>query len=222
VGAPVELSVTPSPAIAEVAIPVEGVSATIEGEKQGPVLSEIRAEHLAPPPVPLASQPATTMSKVESSAHPMFSQAVADAATPVLAPRARRKSGKEKSRRGGQIELFEGHLETDHKPGNPAADARTRASAENSKTPALQLKPSSAASTPGELAESTGHPMNQAAVQPQAEPQAVSAGAENQSDMVTGPPDLLVIEGLAATDGLARTGGNPKLFFKALQHFVEN
>jgi sensor domain CHASE-containing protein/HPt (histidine-containing phosphotransfer) domain-containing protein len=37
------------------------------------------------------------------------------------------------------------------------------------------------------------------------------------------PPelDLPEVEGLAAADGLARTGGNPKLYFKALQHFVE-
>jgi sensor domain CHASE-containing protein/HPt (histidine-containing phosphotransfer) domain-containing protein len=37
------------------------------------------------------------------------------------------------------------------------------------------------------------------------------------------PPELglPVVEGLAAADGLARAGGNPKLYFKALQHFVE-
>ena len=64
--------------------------------------------------------------------------------------------------------------------------------------------------------------MNQVTVEPKSEPQAAGAGAENQSDMVTGPPDLLLIEGLAATDGLARAGANPKLYLKAVQRFVEH
>ena len=64
--------------------------------------------------------------------------------------------------------------------------------------------------------------MNQVTVQPQSEPQAVSAGLENHSATTTVPLDLPVIEGLAATDGLARAGANPKLYFKALQRFVEH
>jgi HPt (histidine-containing phosphotransfer) domain-containing protein len=50
----------------------------------------------------------------------------------------------------------------------------------------------------------------------------VSAGVEDHSATATVPPDLPVIEGLVATNGLGRTGSNPKLYFKALQRFVEN
>jgi HPt (histidine-containing phosphotransfer) domain-containing protein len=64
--------------------------------------------------------------------------------------------------------------------------------------------------------------MNQVTVQLQSEPQTVSLGVEDHSATATVPPDLPVIEGLAATDGLVRAGANPKLYFKALQRFVEH
>jgi len=152
----------------------------------------------------------------------MSNEALADAAALTSVPRAKRKSGREKSRRGDQIELFEGQVEAGHKPANPAADTRARKSAEDSRLPALQLGPSSAASAPKELEESAGHSMNQGTVQLQSEPEAVSAGVESHSATATAPPDLPVIEGLAATDGLSRSGANPKLYFKALQRFVEH
>jgi HPt (histidine-containing phosphotransfer) domain-containing protein len=44
---------------------------------------------------------------------------------------------------------------------------------------------------------------------------------ENHPATTAAPLELPVIDGLAATDGLARAGANPKLYFKALQHFVE-
>ena len=49
----------------------------------------------------------------------------------------------------------------------------------------------------------------------------MSAGLENHSATTAAPLDIPIIEGLAATDGLARAGADPKLYFKALQHFVE-
>ena len=157
---PIEMSVAPSPEIAAVAAPVERIFATVAGEKPALVPVEIRAEHLAAPPAPLAFPLAATMSEAESSAHPMSSESVANAAAP------RRHPG-----RGG----------------NPAEQTLVVATrwkclkAEDSRIPALQLEPSSAASAPKELEESAGHSMHQVTVQPQsepeAEPEAVSAGA---------------------------------------------
>jgi two-component system sensor histidine kinase/response regulator len=63
--------------------------------------------------------------------------------------------------------------------------------------------------------------VNQVTAQPQSEPQAVGAGLANHSATTAAILDLPVIEGLVASDGLARAGDNPKLYFKALQHFVE-
>jgi len=224
---PVELSVASSPAIALVAAPVEQSSATVAEEKIGPVPSESRGEHLAATPRSLAVPPVTTSSKAESSPHPTSNEALADDTALTSVPRAKKKSARmakhEKVRRDDQIDLFKAQLEEGQKPANPAADARAIASAEDSRLPANELEPTSAACAPQELEESSaGHSMNQVTVQPQSEPQAVSAGLENHSTTTTVPLDLPVIEGFAATDGLARAGANPKLYFKALQRFVDH
>lgn len=79
---PIEMSTAPSPEIDAVAAPVERIFATVAGEKPALVPVEIRAEHLAAPPAPLAFPLAATMSEAESSAHPMSSEAVANAASP--------------------------------------------------------------------------------------------------------------------------------------------
>ena len=157
----------------------------------------------------------------------MSHEALADDTALTSAPRAKRKSARmakrEKVRCDNQIDLFKAQLEEGQKPANPAADARVIASAEDSRLPANDLEPTSAASAPQESEESSaGHSMNQVTVQPQSEPQAVSAGLENHSTTTTVPLNLPVIEGLAATDGLSRSGANPKLYFKALQRFVEH
>jgi HPt (histidine-containing phosphotransfer) domain-containing protein len=233
---PVELSVASSPAIALVAAPVEQSSATVAGEKIGPVPSERRGEHLAATPTSLAVPPATTRSKAESSPHPTSNEALADDTALTSAPRAKKKSARmakrEKVRRDDQIDLFEAQLEAGQTPANPAADAHAIASAEDSRLPSLELEPTSSAFAPQELEKSAGRSMKQVTAQPktlestapkpQSEPQAVSAGLENHSATTAVPLDLPVIEGLAATDGLARAGANPKLYFKALQRFVEN
>jgi HPt (histidine-containing phosphotransfer) domain-containing protein len=232
---PVELSVASKPAIAALAASVEASSATVVEEKPGPVPSESRGEHLAVMPAPSAVPAATTSSTANSSAHPTSHEARAEAATLTPVPQAKRKSARiakrEKVRRDEQVNLFEGQLEADQTPANPAANARAIASAEDSGLPALELAPTSAASAPQEPEEPAGGPVNQVtaqpktsestAPQPQSEPQTVSAGLEDHSATTADPLDLPVIEGLATTDGLARAGANPKLYFKALQHFVE-
>ena len=128
---------------------------------------------------------------------------------------------REQVRRHDQIDLFEGQLEEGQTPANSAPNARAIASAEGTRLPALGLAPTSATSAPQELAAPAGGPVNQVTAQPQSEPQAVGAGLGNHSATTTALLDLPVIEGLAATDGLARAGDDPKLYFKALHHFVE-
>ena len=232
---PVELSVASSPAIAVLAASVEASSATVVEEKPGPVPSESREEHLAVMRVPSAVPAATTSSTANSSAHPTSHEALAEAASLTPVPQAKRKSARiakrEKVRRDEQVNLFEGQLEADQTPANPAANARAIASAEDSGLPALELAPTSAASAPQEPEEPAGGPVNQVtpepdtsegtAPQPQSAPQAVSAGSEDHSATTAAPLDLPIIEGLAAADGLARAGADPKVYFKALQHFVE-
>jgi sensor domain CHASE-containing protein/HPt (histidine-containing phosphotransfer) domain-containing protein len=222
---PVELSAASSPAIAVLAEPVEQTSAAVVGEKLVPVPSESRGERLAATPAPLAVPPTTTSSKANSSAHPMSHEARAEAGAHTSLPRAKGKSARmakrEQVRRHGPIDLFEGQLKAGQTPANPAPNARAIASAEDTRLPALELAPTSAASAPQELKESAGGPVNQVTAQPQSEPQAVGAGLGNDSATTAALLDLPVIEGLAATDGLARAGDNPKLYFKALQHFVE-
>ncbi|MGO8928993.1 MAG: CHASE domain-containing protein [Limisphaerales bacterium] len=222
---PVELSAASSPAIAVLAEPVEQSSATGVGEKLGSVPSEGRGEHLAATPAPSAVPPTTTSSKANSSAHPTSHEARAEVGAHTSVPRAKRKSARmakrEQVRRHDQIDLFEGQLEAGQTPASPAPNARVTASAEDSGCPAFELAPTSAASARQELAESAGGSVNQVTAQPQSEPQAVGAGLDNHSAITAVLLDLPVIEGLAATDGLARAGDNPKLYFKALQHFVE-
>jgi sensor domain CHASE-containing protein/HPt (histidine-containing phosphotransfer) domain-containing protein len=229
---PVELAVASSPAIAVLAAPVEQTVAT----ELGPVPSESQGEPLAATPAPLAVPPATTNSKVNSSAHARSDEVLAEAGALTSLPRAKRKSAsriakREKVRRDDQIDLFEGQREAGQTPANPNANSRAAASAEDSGRPALELVPTSAASAPQELEEPAEGPVNQVtappdasestAPRPQSEPQAASAGMENHSATTAAPLDLPVIEGLAAADGLARVGADPKVYFKALQHFVE-
>src|ERR1019366_2417091 len=201
----VELAVDSSPAIAVLAAPVEQASAT----ELGPVPSESQGEPLAVTPAPLTVPPATTSSKVNSSAHPGSHEALAEAGAPTSLPRAKRKSARvakrEKVRRDDQIELFEGQLEAGQTPANPDPNPRTAALAEG---------PVNQVIAPPDASEST-------APQPQSEPQVASAGLKDHSATTGAPLDLPVIGGLAATDGLARAGADPKLYFKALQHFVE-
>jgi sensor domain CHASE-containing protein/HPt (histidine-containing phosphotransfer) domain-containing protein len=222
---PVELSAALSPAIDVLAEPVEPSSATVVGEKLGPIPSESRVEHLAATPAPLAVPPTTTTSKANSSAHPMSHEARAEAGAHPSVPRAKRKSARMAKReqvpRHDQIDLFEGQLEAGQTPAKPAPNAPAKASAEDTRLPVLELAPASAASVPQALEESVGGPVNQVTAQPQSEPQAVGAGLANHSETTPAVLDLPVIEGLAATDGLARAGDNPKLYSKALQHFVE-
>ena len=229
---PVELAVASSPAIAVLAAPVEQTVAT----ELGPVPSESQGEPLAATPAPLAVPSATTNSKVNSSAHARSDEVLAEAGALTSLPRAKRKSAsriakREKVRRDDQIDLFEGQREAGQTPANPDANSRAAASAEDSGRPALELVPTSAASAPQELEEPAEGPVNQVtappdasestAPRPQSEPQAASAGMENHSATTAAPLDLPVIEGLAAADGLARVGADPKVYFKALQHFVE-
>jgi sensor domain CHASE-containing protein/HPt (histidine-containing phosphotransfer) domain-containing protein len=218
---PVELAVASSPAIAVLAAPVEQSVAT----ELGPVPSESQGEPLAVTPAPLAVPPATTSSKVNSSAHPRSHEALAQAGALMSLPRAKGKSARvakrEKVRRDDQIDLFEGQLQAGQTPANPTANTRAAASAEDSDLPALELAPTSAASAPQELEEPAEGPVNQVTAQPQSKPPAASAGLKNHSATTAAPLDLPIIEGLAATDGLARAGADPKLYFKALQHFVE-
>jgi sensor domain CHASE-containing protein/HPt (histidine-containing phosphotransfer) domain-containing protein len=202
---PIELAVASSPAVAVLAAPVEQTSAT----ELGPVPSESQGEPLAAAPAPLSVPPATTSSKVNSSAHPRSHEALPQAGALTSLPRTKRKSAsipkREKVRRDDQIALFEGQLEVGQTPVNPDANSRTAASAEG---------PVNQVIAPPDASEST-------APQPQSEPQAASAGLKDHSATTAAPLDLPVIEGLAATDGLARAGADPKLYFKALQHFVD-
>jgi hypothetical protein len=152
---PVELSVASSPAIAVLAEPVEQSSVTVVGEKLGPVSSESRGEHLAAAPAPLAVPPATTSSKANSSAQPVSHEVPAEAGADTSVPLAKRTSARmakrEQVRRDDQIDLFEGQLEAGQTPANPAPNARAIASAEDSRLPALELAPTSAASALQEL-----------------------------------------------------------------------
>jgi HPt (histidine-containing phosphotransfer) domain-containing protein len=172
---------------------------------------------------------------VNSSAHPRSHEALAEAGALTSLSRAKRKSDRiakrEKVRSDDQIDLFEGQREVGQTPANPDANSRAAASAEDSCRPALELAPTSAASAPQELEEPVEGPVNQViappnasestAPQSQSGPQAASAGLKDHSATTVAPLDLPIIEGLVATDGLARAGADPKLYFKALQHFVE-
>ena len=202
---PVELAVASSPAIAVLAAPVEQTAAT----ELGPVPSESQVDPLAAAPAPLAVPPATTSSKVNSSAHPRSDEVLVEAGALTSLPGAKRKSARmakrEKARRDDQIDLFGGQREADQTPANPDPNPRTAASAEG---------PVNQVIAPPDAAEST-------APQPQSEPPAASAGMENHSATTAAPLDFPIIEGLDATDGLARAGADLKLYFKALQHFVE-
>ena len=228
---PVELAVASSPAVAVLAAPVEQTSATA----LGPVPSESQVEPLDAAPAPLAVPPAKTSSKVNSSAHPRSDEVLPEAGALTSLPRAKRKSARiakrEKVRRDDQIDLFDGQREAGQTPADPDPNPRTAVSAEDSGLPALEPAPTSAAYAPQELEEPAEGPVNQVtaqpdtsestAPQPQSEPPAASAGMENHSATTAAPLDLPIIEGLAATDGLAHAGADPKLYFKALQHFVE-
>jgi len=187
---PVELAVASSPAVAVLAAPVEQTAAT----ELVPVLSESQVEPLDAAPAPLAVPPATTSSKVNSSAHPRSDEVLAEAGALTSLPRAKRESDRiakrAKVRRDDQIDLFDGQREAGQTPANPDPNPRAAASTEE-------------VIAPPDATEST-------APQPQSEPPTTAALL-----------DLPVIEGLAATDGLARAGTDPKLYFKALQHFVE-
>ena len=198
---PVELAVASSPAVAVLAAPVAQTAAT----ELVPVPSESQVEPLAAAPAPLAVPPATTSSKVNSSAHPRSDEVLPEAGALTSLPRAKRKSDRiakrAKARRDDQIYLFDGQREAGQTPANPEPNPRAAASAEE-------------VIAPPDASEST-------APQPQSEPPAASAGMENHSATMAAPLDLPIIEGLAATDGLARAGADPKLYFKALQHFVE-
>lgn len=198
---PVELAVASSPAIAVLAAPVEQTAAT----ELVPVPSESQVEPLAAAPAPLAVPLATTSSKVNSSAHPRSSEVLVEAGALTSLPRAKRKSARmakrEKARRDDQIDLFDAQREAGQTPADPDPNPGAAASDEE-------------VIAPPDASEST-------APQPQSEPPAASAGMENHSATTAAPLDLPIIEGLAATDGLARAGADPKLYFKALQHFVE-
>jgi sensor domain CHASE-containing protein/HPt (histidine-containing phosphotransfer) domain-containing protein len=224
-----------SPAKATLAAPVEQSSATAAGEKLSPVPSENRREHLAVTPTPSAVLPTTTNSHAESPAYPMSGEALANPTAVTALPPAKKKSARiakrEKVRRNEQIDLFEGQIEAAQTPANPAADARAMVSAEDSGLRAPEAEPTSAASPPKELEESAGLLTKQVPVppktsertapQPQPESEAVSDGLENHSATAADFLDIPIIEGLATADGLARAGGDFKLYFKALQHFVE-
>jgi HPt (histidine-containing phosphotransfer) domain-containing protein len=172
---------------------------------------------------------------VNSSAHPRSHEALPNAGALTSLPRTKRKSAsipkREKVRRDDQIELFEGQLEVGQTPVNPDANSRAAASAEDSGLPALEPVPTSAASAPQELEEPAEGPVNQVtaqpdasestAPQPQSEPPTASAGLKNHSATTADSLDLPIIEGLDATNGLARAGADSKLYSKALQHFVE-
>lgn len=85
----------------------------------------------------------------------MSHEARAQAGAHTSVPRAKRKSARmakrEQVRRDDQIDLFEGQLEAGQTPAHPAPNARAIASAEDSRLPALELAPTSAASAPQEL-----------------------------------------------------------------------
>ena len=222
---PVEPSMASSPAIAALDEAVEQTSATVVGEKRGPVPRDSREEHLAAMPAPLAVPSTTTSPKVNSSATPASHEVPAEAGADTSVPRARRRSSRtpkgQEVRRHDQVDLFEGRLEGSPTPANPAPNSRAKASAEETRHPVIKLASTSAASAPQELEESAGDPVHPVSARPQAEPPAVGASLGNASATTAALLDLPVIEGLAATDGLARAGDNPKLYLKALQHFVE-
>jgi sensor domain CHASE-containing protein/HPt (histidine-containing phosphotransfer) domain-containing protein len=215
---PVEGSTASRPAIAVLAEPVEQTSATILGEKLSPVPSESRGE-------PLAVPPTTTGSKADSSAPPTSHEAPAEAGADRSVPRGKRKSARmpkrEQVRGHDQIDLFEGQLEAAQTPANPAPNARAIASAENTRLPARGLAPTATASARRDVEDSAADPVKQVTAQPPSEPQAPGAGLGNPAATTTALLGLPVIEGLAATEGLARAGDNPKLYVKSLQHFVE-
>jgi HPt (histidine-containing phosphotransfer) domain-containing protein len=232
---PAEPAVASSSSIAVLAAPVEQSSATRVKEKLNAVPSEGRREQLAVEATPLPVPPTPTNSKAESLAPPVSNAAPAEGTAITAVPTAKRKSPRiakrEKIRRDEQRDLFEGQIEAAQTPANPFADTRPKASAEDLRLASHGFKPAAAALVPKELEEADGDSMKSVtarpktpeiiASQPQSDPQIVSAALENHSATIATALDLPVIEGLVVIDGLRRAGANPKLYSKALQHFVE-
>jgi len=206
--------------------PANGVSPSetsvnVEGARLEPGPLGEESAHLPAPLAPEASPRAARSPKRNSSAAPSSKEMQAEAAVPaapeVLATkRPGRLAKRGRSRDANQIDLFEGGPQSRNTTSNAAASASADISAAVSASP-HELAPADSAALKQVAAQP--RPSERAGSESHSEDRGANAGSETAAG--SSAPDLTAVEGLAAADGLARVDGDSKLYFKALQQFVQ-
>jgi len=205
--------------------PANGVSPSetsvnVEGARLEPVPLGEESGHLPAPPAPEGAPRAARSPKRNSSAPPSSKGMQAEAAVPAPEALATRRPGRlakrGRSRDANQIDLFGGGSQSRNITSNAAASASADI-------------PAAVSASPHELAPADSDSLKQVAAQPRpservgseshCEDRDANAGSETAAG--SSAPDLTAVEGLAAADGLARVDGDSKLYFKALQEFVQ-